>query len=355
MGSLSPRLSADRGAPRCVYVTDRGIYRDCLLLGATLSFAVSDTHEHFAVAISGVMHSDLSVDRSRMPANAAAAARMCLTLAASKRSGGTSIFGDQCRLDRFDHDLPSPLGDLAKCTRRRRAFSERAAAFLFSSLQRPRKFAIRYRRYLLGADWCLCCGNSRLARPSTYLLGHRFYALAAIVAAFLFEQSFSPYSHYHARYFPVLITLVLGTVVVLRDAWAPQEQIWMRPQFLAILIFLSVAQMAADGAATWRWGEYIMDLQTPTLDTGDARRDYNWKMQVSWDLPIMSILFAKDGVVKSMIDPPAGSSFRPAGPQKPDELSKLPGIDHRPYIEALTAPKRERGTLTAQLHGRTHP
>jgi hypothetical protein len=72
------------------------------------------------------------------------------------------------------------------------------------------------------------------------------------------------------------------------------------------------------------------------VHTGDARRDRNWRLlDHSWLLPIMSIVWAKDGVVRSMIDWPVGSSWRPVDPEKPDRLPKLRGIDYRPYIEAL--------------------
>jgi hypothetical protein len=187
-----------------------------------------------------------------------------------------------------------------------------------------------------------------LALSWAIVFGFAVFALAAVFAAFLVEQSFSPYSHYHARYFPVLVTLVLGTTAVLLHARAPSERVWMRPAILLTLTFLSIAQTAADVAATWHWREYVTDLQTRlstssgliswerTVHTGDARRDRNWRLlDHSWLLPIMSIVWAKDGVVRSMIDWPVGSSWRPVDPEKPDRLPKLRGIDYRPYIEAL--------------------
>jgi hypothetical protein len=149
------------------------------------------------------------------------------------------------------------------------------------------------------------------------------------------------------------MTLVLGTTAVWGHALAPLERIRVPPAILLILIFLCVAQAAADVAATWRWREYITDVQTrlstssglilweSTLHTGDARRDFNWCMQHGWQLPIMSIVFAKHGVVRSMVDLPAGSSWRPVDPEKPDELPKLRGIDYRPYIEALIAQRAD--------------
>jgi hypothetical protein len=73
------------------------------------------------------------------------------------------------------------------------------------------------------------------------------------------------------------------------------------------------------------------------LHTGDARRDFNWGMQHGWLLPIMSIAFAKGGVVQSMIDLPAGHNFRPVDPEKPDKLPKIRGIDYRSYVKALAA------------------
>jgi hypothetical protein len=192
--------------------------------------------------------------------------------------------------------------------------------------------------------------SRRLAIASRAIVfGFAVYVLLAVAAAFLAEQSFSPYSHYHARYFPVLISLILGTVAVWLHAWGPPERIWMQPETLSILILLCVAQTAADTAATVRWREYISDLQSrlttssglisyeSTLDTGDARRDFDWRMQHDWLLPIMSIIFAKDGIVRSMLDCSAHQAFRPSDPEKPGELPKLRGIDYRPYRGAMAA------------------
>jgi hypothetical protein len=46
----------------------------------------------------------------------------------------------------------------------------------------------------------------------------------------------------------------------------------------------------------------------------------------------MSIVWAKDGIVTSMIDWPVGATWRPVDPEKPNELPKLQGIDYSPYI-----------------------
>src|SRR5262249_52380577 len=91
--------------------------------------------------------------------------------------------------------------------------------------------------------------------------GFAVFAVAALVAAFSVEQIFSPYSHYHARYFPVLISLVLGTTAIWLYAWSPQEKALMRPEILLILVFLCIAQAAADVAATWRYGKFVTELQ----------------------------------------------------------------------------------------------
>ena len=206
-----------------------------------------------------------------------------------------------------------------------------------------------------------------LARASRAIaFGFAIYALAAVAAAFLVEQSLSPYSHYHARYFPVLISLVLGTTAVWLYAWVPAERAWMQPEILSVLIFLCVAQAAADVAATLRWGEFVTDLQSRlstssglipwerTERTGDTRRDLNWRLFVqpagSYLLPIMSVVWAKNGVVMSMIDSPVGETVRLVDPEKPDELPTLRGINFRPYIQALAAQRKEnavRATLTA--------
>jgi hypothetical protein len=196
---------------------------------------------------------------------------------------------------------------------------------------------------------------TELVRPPWRASASRFivicfaaFALAAVAAAFFVERSFSPYTNYHARYFPILVSLVLAATAIWVYGWPVPERTWTHPAILSIFIFLCVAQAAADIAYCWRWREYVTDLQSrlassngliaweSTLHTGDARRDLNWRLlDHSWLLPVMSIVWAKDGVVKSMIDWPVGSTWKPLDPEKPDQLPKLPGIDYRPYVAAF--------------------
>ena len=58
-------------------------------------------------------------------------------------------------------------------------------------------------------------------------------------------------------------------------------------------------------------------------------------MSMEWVIPLISIAFAKDGVVRMMIDPRPNITFRPVDPNKPDQLPVLRGIDFAPYRAAL--------------------
>lgn len=193
------------------------------------------------------------------------------------------------------------------------------------------------------------------ARPArAVVIGFVAIALSAIGVAFLMERSFSPYAHYHARYFPILITLVLGAAAVWTATWQPSRLPMAQPAILTVLVSLSLAQGAADIAATWRWRDYTADLQQrlaassglisweSTVRTGDAQRDRDWRLlNHDWLMPIMSVIWSPGGIVRSMINYPAGYTWRPLDPEKPDELPKLPGIDFTPYVTAMRAGARK--------------
>lgn len=190
---------------------------------------------------------------------------------------------------------------------------------------------------------------SALARAIAVSFG--VFALASVVVAFTVERSFAPYSHYHARYLPILVGGALGLMALWITVFAPQARaVLQRPEILSAVLLLCIAQAAADVASTWRWREYVTDLQArleassglvpfeSTVRTGDRRRDLNWTLlDHGWLMPMVSVVWSKNGVVKSMIDYPAGSTWRPLDPQKPAELPKLPGVDFRPYLEAFAA------------------
>ena len=192
-------------------------------------------------------------------------------------------------------------------------------------------------------------GATKGGMPRVIALCFGAFALAAIVIAFTVEQSFAPYSHYHARYFPVLITLVLGTLAVVLHEWVPARRtLLQQPAVLSVVICLCAAQAASDVASTWRWREYVTDLQNrlstsrgliaweSTASTGDPRRDLNWRLlDHGWLMPLMSIAWARNGVVTSIIDWPARQEWRPLDTQKPERWPKLPGIDVHPYAEGL--------------------
>jgi hypothetical protein len=162
------------------------------------------------------------------------------------------------------------------------------------------------------------------------------------------EWSFSPGSQVLARYHPVFLSFVLGLVMLGFVVWDVPERIWLQRGVLAIMVMLILAHTGADIAATLRWRAYVADLQSclssgqglvrwnDTLVTGDAEKDMNWRlMSMEWVIPLISIAFAKDGVVRMMIDPRPNITFRPVDPNKPDQLPVLRGIDFAPYRAAL--------------------
>jgi hypothetical protein len=114
---------------------------------------------------------------------------------------------------------------------------------------------------------------------------------------------------------------------------------WAQPATYFILLTLCVAQAVADVAATNRWDACAADLQSrlekgpgaweSTIQTGDRLADMNWRMfKIGWVVPFDCIIFAPEGIVKAIIDPPEGTTFRLLNPERPDSLPKLGGIDY---------------------------
>jgi hypothetical protein len=73
--------------------------------------------------------------------------------------------------------------------------------------------------------------------------------------------------------------------------------------------------------------------------TGDQRADDDWRlMAVPWVIPVMSIVYSPTLGINSIIDLPAGSTYRPVDP-KLDSLPYLRGIDYSSYRRVLAAQK----------------
>jgi hypothetical protein len=192
--------------------------------------------------------------------------------------------------------------------------------------------------------------NTGAVSTRTIALVFALFALAAIAAAILIERSFSPFAQLQARYQPVFISAALGAVVVLLLELRLPDQLWMQPTTIFILVTLCATQTTADVAATRRWHAYVVDLQSrladgrglipweATLHTGDRFRDVNWRlMAVPWVIPVTSIVYSPGGRINSIINLPAGSTYRPVDPEKPDQLPKLRGVDYTPYLRFFAA------------------
>jgi hypothetical protein len=100
--------------------------------------------------------------------------------------------------------------------------------------------------------------------------------------------------------------------------------------------------------ATRHWRDYIGDLKSRLdanvgmilwqnlLVTGDAQKNAYWKLLCTdWTSPLMSIIFARNGVVTSMIDPPSNLPFLPLDPSRPETFPPLRGLDFTPYRHAV--------------------
>jgi len=78
-----------------------------------------------------------------------------------------------------------------------------------------------------------------------------------------------------------------------------------------------------------------------TVATGDAERDRRWTLlKWSWTMPIMSIILADGGAVKSIVAAPASTPWLPFDPANAAELPAVRGIDYAPYFQALSRAAR---------------
>jgi hypothetical protein len=171
----------------------------------------------------------------------------------------------------------------------------------------------------------------------------------------LVEASLSPPAQSLSRFNPVFASLVLGLLVTFYAKPSAGPMPWARGPTLAIVISLSVTQLATDLAATKRWGEYIVDFENRLAASrglvdwrggradGDDRRDRDWRlMTVGWVHPIMSIILASDGNVHSILDYPPTATFRPIEPSDPDGLPAMHGVSYESYRQILDVDHRSR-------------
>lgn len=193
-------------------------------------------------------------------------------------------------------------------------------------------------------------GGGELRRRQRRLItvGFAFLVIIASALAWLIHGCVAPKAQAFARYNPIFASVTLGTVTVLAMSGRIRFSRLVEGPACAILIILTLGQLAADLAATARWRAYVTDFRDrlartsglvawkSTLTTGNRSRDINWQsMTVGWVLPILSIEFAENGRVSAIIDYPAGS-FHPIDPTRPAELAKLRGVDYHPYVLALS-------------------
>jgi hypothetical protein len=183
----------------------------------------------------------------------------------------------------------------------------------------------------------------------TIIIAWAFVALAAILAAILVEESFSPFAQLQARYHPPIISAALGAAMILLRFRIP-HRLWLNSTTCFILLSLCAAQAVADVVATNRWDSYVVDLQSrlakghglitweTTLKTEDKFADINWRLfEIGWVVPFTCIIFAPDGVVNAIVDLPEGTTFRPLDPELPDRLPAMRGIDYASYRRFLSS------------------
>ena len=175
------------------------------------------------------------------------------------------------------------------------------------------------------------------------------FALAAMIFALQVDTSLSPGALKWARYNPIFATVLLGSAATLAWKFQVSPKLLGTGPAVAILVLLAAVQITADLVATQRWIAYLADLemrlQTSTgvitwetaLQTGNPQRDRTWAlMSAGWTLPMLSIILARDGVVKAIVDYPSNQlTFRPLQPRQLASLPDLKGINYEPYRLAV--------------------
>ena len=169
-------------------------------------------------------------------------------------------------------------------------------------------------------------------------------AVAVIVIAVTIKTSVAPLAQAQSRYHPVFVSAGLGTVMILVRRFHLPNRIWKNAATIVVLISLYAAQAVMDLKSTRQWSAYISDLQTTLsqerglipwetrLSFANRRAAIEWRaFEIAWIVPYICIVFAPNGVVRSIIDLPKDLTFRPLDPERPDRLPKLSGIDFGPY------------------------
>ncbi len=198
------------------------------------------------------------------------------------------------------------------------------------------------------------CWSNAHGQWTNWMMGaFAAWALAAAALPWLVDAAFSPFSQFQARNHAILVSAVLGLAAIVAErrpivAWRD-----IQGPVLAITLLMCFAQVSADVAATRTWRAYVLDFRARLsatqglvpwqlmLVTGDAERDRRWiLLKWSWTVPIMSIILADGGVVKSIIAAPVGTPWLPFDPANAAELPKVRGIDYAPYFDALSRTAR---------------
>ena len=168
------------------------------------------------------------------------------------------------------------------------------------------------------------------------------FAVIIVVFAVFADTSFTPAGQSLARFNPIFASIVLGIFLVL----GVHRQFRMAASAgfptLVIVFALCVSQTATDVVATWRWHQYTDDFMKRLagskgladwrggIPISDDRRESNWRaMMVGWVHPIMSIILSPDGTVRSILDYPPGTLFRPIDVSGTAKLPKIRGVNYQ--------------------------
>lgn len=169
--------------------------------------------------------------------------------------------------------------------------------------------------------------------------------ILSIIAVIFLDRAWAPIAQAQARYNPVFAGAILGAVLVI-GVYGNQPLEWARSETVAVVVALSIAQMASDLMLTNHWRRYVYDFQErlrtnvglieAASDTGDARRDRRWRLLTpGWTSPILSVIFSDNGKVRSMVNYPESEGFKPLHVRSLQHLPVIRGVSFDEYKRAM--------------------
>lgn len=209
---------------------------------------------------------------------------------------------------------------------------------------------------LFGLYWIGIIASS--ARPVLSTQIFRFVAVGVFVfsvgapalalATWLYPDLYGYYAQFAARANATLISFPLS-IMWLAVAKPGPHVVELKSRTIAgLVLILSLSVFVAHLAGLGRWSQFV-DSYSTVLHSKEGLISWQRAREAvrhadqfsnngeSWLNPIMSVLLADGGKVRSIIANSSRAGWQPVDPCALDVGSRLPIVDYRPYEEAISA------------------